>query len=122
MLVDDLGRVLILVQDLVLVQVNILGKVQMVQDRVLVLVDVQGVQTLVQDRVLVLVDIQEKVLILVQDQVHTQEGILETDHVQVQGQVQVESKLDLNQAQKHPSNVLLHLHNLNIYQGLKQPL
>lgn len=122
MLVDDLGRVLILVQDQVLVQVNILGKVQMVQDRVLVLVDVQGVQTLVQDRVLVLVDIQEKVLILVQDQVHTQEGILETDHVQVQGQVQVESKLDLNQAQKHPSNVLLHLHNLNIYQGLKQPL
>lgn len=122
MLVDDLGRVLILVQDLVLVQVNILGKVQMVQDRVLVLVDVQGVQTLVQDRVLLLVDIQEKVLILVQDQVHTQEGILETDHVQVQGQVQVESKLDLNQAQKHPSNVLLHLHNLNIYQGLKQPL
>lgn len=122
MLVDGLGRVLILVQDLVLVQVNILGKVQMVQDRVLVLVDVQGVQTLVQDRVLVLVDIQEKVLILVQDQVHTQEGILETDHVQVQGQVQVESKLDLNQAQKHPSNVLLHLHNLNIYQGLKQPL
>lgn len=122
MLVDDLGRVLILVQDLVLVQVNILGKVQMVQDRVLVLVDVQGVQTLVQDRVLVLVDIQEKVLILVQDQVHTQEGILETDHVRVQGQVQVESKLDLNQAQKHPSNVLLHLHNLNIYQGLKQPL
>lgn len=122
MLVDDLGRVLILVQDLVLVQVNILGKVQMVQDRVLVLVDVQGVQTLVQDRVLVLVDIQEKVLILVQDQVHTQEGILETDHVHVQGQVQVESKLDLNQAQKHPSNVLLHLHNLNIYQGLKQPL
>lgn len=122
MLVDDLGRVLILVQNLVLVQVNILGKVQMVQDRVLVLVDVQGVQTLVQDRVLVLVDIQEKVLILVQDQVHTQEGILETDHVQVQGQVQVESKLDLNQAQKHPSNVLLHLHNLNIYQGLKQPL
>lgn len=86
-------------------------------------VDILGkVQILIQDRVLVLVDILGKVLILVQDQVHTQEGILETDHVQVQGQVQVESKLDLNQAQKHPSNVLLYLHNQNIYQGLIQPL
>lgn len=86
-------------------------------------VDILGkVQILIQDQVLVLVDILGKVLILVQDQVHTQEGILETDHDQVQGQVQVESKLDLNQAQKHPSNVLLHLHNQNIYQGLIQPL
>lgn len=86
-------------------------------------VDILGkVQILIQDRVLVLVDILGKVLNLVQDQVHTQEGILETDHVQVQGQVQVKSKLDLNQAQKHPSNVLLHLHNQNIYQGLIQPL
>lgn len=83
-------------------------------------VDILGkVQILIQGRVLVLVDILGKVLNLVQDQVHTQE---ETDHVQVQGQVQVESKLDLNQAQKHPSNVLLHLHNQNIYQGLIQPL
>lgn len=86
-------------------------------------VDILGkVQILIQGRVLVLVDILGKVLNLVQDQVQTQEGILETGHVQVQGQVQVVSKLDLNQAQKHPSNVLLHLHNQNIYQGLIQPL